>query len=70
MSRWISAVQVRLLCVTDSGSVLFWVRLSRLKADVESAVVALGEERVEGFFSPCSDHSEYRMVLSCKAASL
>lgn len=53
MSRWIFAVQVRLFCVTDSGSVLFCVKLSRLKAveRVSSGGWLFGEERVEGFFS-------------------
>lgn len=70
LGRWIFAVQVRLFCVTDSGSVLFCVKLSRLKAVVQvSSGGYLGRKGWRDFF-PCSVHTEYRMILSCKAACL
>lgn len=51
MSRWIFAVQVRLFYVTDSGSVLFCVKLSRLKAVVQiSSGSYLGRKGWRDFF--------------------
>ena len=72
MSRWIFAVQVRLVCLIDIGYVLFCCQtVSRLEGCcTESAEMAIWGGKRGGIFFPCSAHSEYRMILSCKAASL
>lgn len=67
LSRWIFAVQVRLFCVTDSGSVLLCVKMKAV-VRVRSGGY-LGRKGWRVFF-PCSVHSKYRMIPSCKAASL
>lgn len=63
LSRWIFAVQVRLFCVTDSGSIV-------VLCQTEQAEVAIWGGKGRGILFPYSVHSEYRMILLCKAASL
>lgn len=58
--------------LSDTGSVLFCCSTaSRLEGCcTESAEMATWRGKGAGIFFPCSVHSEYRMILSCKAASL
>lgn len=64
------AVQVRLVCLIDIGSVLFCCQnVSRLKAVVLSQQGWLFREEKVGDFFPSSVRLEYRMILSCKMAS-